>query len=755
MTNRTTFTRASATGNLQSLVTNYNANLDALEVELENSLSRKDNILPNSMEDELDMNGNDIINVNEIDVSALTINGTPVQPFAGVTVASAFQSYTFTATLGQTSFSIAPFTAYVASVQVEVNGLALPPADISVSGTNVIIPACTAGDEVVIRRYTSAPSPFPSADDITYTPAGTINTRSVQNKLREAVSVKDYGAIGNGVADDTAAFQLAINASSAVYVPAGTYITNVVTLDANTMLYGDGATSIIRQSASFIGGSQGSIYANSGSAGSQISNIVIRDLRVEGANIVAPTFSEFKHLVSLSGVRNALVENVQFIGFQGDGLLIGSGINAGDERHNTNVIVRGCFFDGINKENRNGLSVIDCDGFLAEGNYFTRTTKSNMPGAIDIEPDAQIFHIVRDIKIVNNKFYDIGGNVAAISFVIPGIADTTTPRGFLVQGNHIDTCALAGITFFYNISGGVVESTVNFAVKILNNTVINSTRPFQIPNGKDILIKGNSFLGSTQDALISFNTGNENVLDCSVKDNLFNECGATGGNGLSIFKCSRVSIDGNTFKDCGTGVGGAANAINISSNSTSSFVSLTNNVFVSPTSKTLIAVAVEGSHTLTPSSNTYLNNTTGSLTTNFVAENNDFAEQAYTPVVTGSGSDGSGTYTIQYGRWRRIGKIVFFRVELAVSAGHTGTGMIQVGLPTLAVSALNNETTTVALAISGASTTGGQIGLINPALVVGGKGAVRCYHTATGTLAQTTIPAGAFTVNVSGLYQSE
>lgn len=66
MANRTTFTRASATGTLQSLITNYNANLDALEVELENSLSRKDNILPNSMEDVLDMNGYDIINVGSI-----------------------------------------------------------------------------------------------------------------------------------------------------------------------------------------------------------------------------------------------------------------------------------------------------------------------------------------------------------------------------------------------------------------------------------------------------------------------------------------------------------------------------------------------------------------------------------------------------------------------------------------------------------------------------------------------------------------
>ena len=591
--------------------------------------------------------------------------------------------------------------------------------------------------------------------DVSFLQAGTgAVTRTAQAKMRDVVSVKDFGAVGDGVADDTAAIQAAVTAAAAVYVPAGTYVVNVVTLDANTEIYGDGAASIIKQSASFVGGSQGSLYANSGSAGSQVNNIIIRDLRVEGTNISAPTFSEFKHLVSLNGVRNALVENVQFIGFQGDGLYIGSGINGGDERHNTNVIVRNCFFDGINKENRNGVSAIDCNGLLVDGNYFTRCTKSTMPGAIDIEPDAQIFHIVRDIKIVNNKFFDIGGNLGAISFYLPGIAYTNFPRGFLVQGNHIDTCAANGVVFSYNVVGGVTESTGNFAVKILDNTVVNSTRPFEIPNAKDVLIEGNSFLGSAQDALISFNTANVNVLDCMINNNFFYACGSTGGTGLSIFTCSRVSIDGNTFKDCGTGIPGSANAIDFNSNGTSSYVSLTDNIFVSPASKTLVAVQTEGTHTLTPSTNTYLNNTTGSLSVVFSAENNDVLESTYTPVVTGTGSSGTGTYTIQYGRWRRIGKIVFFRTEISVNAGHTGTGMIQVGLPTQAVGAPNNELTTVALVASGVSTTGGHIGLINPAVVVSGKGAVRCYYSGTGTLAQMTIPAGAFTVNVSGFYQA-
>lgn len=48
-------------------------------------------------------------------------------------------------------------------------------------------------------------------------------TRTAEEKMRDAVSVKDFGAIGDGVADDTAAFQAALNTGRMVYVPNGTY----------------------------------------------------------------------------------------------------------------------------------------------------------------------------------------------------------------------------------------------------------------------------------------------------------------------------------------------------------------------------------------------------------------------------------------------------------------------------------------------------------------------------------------------------
>ncbi|CAB4126879.1 Pectate lyase superfamily protein [uncultured Caudovirales phage] len=57
---------------------------------------------------------------------------------------------------------------------------------------------------------------------------------TVQTKLRETVSVKDFGAVGDGVTDDTAAIQAAITyvgaSGAAVYFPAGTYLVSTITL---------------------------------------------------------------------------------------------------------------------------------------------------------------------------------------------------------------------------------------------------------------------------------------------------------------------------------------------------------------------------------------------------------------------------------------------------------------------------------------------------------------------------------------------
>lgn len=64
-------------------------------------------------------------------------------------------------------------------------------------------------------------------DQLGYLPSGAgATTRTIQNRLRDTISVKDYGAVGDGVADDTAAIQAAITAannSAFVFFPSGNY----------------------------------------------------------------------------------------------------------------------------------------------------------------------------------------------------------------------------------------------------------------------------------------------------------------------------------------------------------------------------------------------------------------------------------------------------------------------------------------------------------------------------------------------------
>lgn len=58
-----------------------------------------------------------------------------------------------------------------------------------------------------------------------FTSTGTTTARNLVTRFKDVINVKDYGAIGDGVADDTAEIQAAIDANpgKAIYFPAGNY----------------------------------------------------------------------------------------------------------------------------------------------------------------------------------------------------------------------------------------------------------------------------------------------------------------------------------------------------------------------------------------------------------------------------------------------------------------------------------------------------------------------------------------------------
>lgn len=123
----------------------------------------------------------------------------------------------------------------------------------------------TAGENYKFVLYTSNDVLIASWDNITgingtgitsnavnveYDPAGTgAVATTVQAKLREVVSVMDFGATGDGTTDDTAAIQAAINATvggGMLLLPVGTYlVSDTLTFTKNIVFQGQGVGSEI------------------------------------------------------------------------------------------------------------------------------------------------------------------------------------------------------------------------------------------------------------------------------------------------------------------------------------------------------------------------------------------------------------------------------------------------------------------------------------------------------------------------------
>lgn len=107
---------------------------------------------------------------------------------------------------------------------------------------------------MVARNFKAVPGVDNESLLVTQSGAGAIQ-RTVENKVRDIVSVKDFGAVGNGIADDTAEIQAALVYASSlagtggceVYFPAGTYlVTSTLNVVTNTKLSGGGAATLTR-----------------------------------------------------------------------------------------------------------------------------------------------------------------------------------------------------------------------------------------------------------------------------------------------------------------------------------------------------------------------------------------------------------------------------------------------------------------------------------------------------------------------------
>ena len=187
----------------------------------------------------------------------LRITAAGMNYIAGSTASTTLEQ-SFTATQGQTVFTLTNFDYSPGNnnLAVFVNGSK------QVSGTNytetnvntvTFTTGLNAGDIVEFLSNLSVAAGTIYATDINYNEGSTgAVTRTLESKLQESISVKDFGAVGNGTTNDTAAIQAAIDSLSpnggTLYMPPGTYLVDSLVFPADPCVinfFGSGINSTI------------------------------------------------------------------------------------------------------------------------------------------------------------------------------------------------------------------------------------------------------------------------------------------------------------------------------------------------------------------------------------------------------------------------------------------------------------------------------------------------------------------------------
>ena len=224
--------------------------------------------------------------------------------------------------------------------------------------------------------------------------------------IQNYVTPEDFGAVGDGITDDTNAINKALEHSNVLNMNSKTYLvsanqdTSIAILAVNKTINGNGATIKIKP----VSGEYYSIIRANGNT--RISNLTIIG---ERDNHIG-TSGEWGMGISLSNSNYANIENVTIKNCWGDGIYLGSANNDTGENGCANVTITNCIIDN---NRRNGISIINCDKFVIDGCTISNTNGIVPQSGVDIERNFNneiTKGIIKNCTFIDNHFSHITQN---------------------------------------------------------------------------------------------------------------------------------------------------------------------------------------------------------------------------------------------------------------------------------------------------------------------------------------------------------
>ena len=338
----------------------------------------------------------------------------------------------------------------------------------------------------------------PTAGEITFTQAGVgAVPRTIQNKLRDTISVKDFGAVGNGVTDDTVAVQNAINAAvnNVLSLSGGTYVVSNLNIPSYTVLTGPGT---IKRKA----GATGIMVQ-----GTNADDVQLFDVIFDGNNT-----GSVSQLVRFDGSSDRLlVKGCSFVNSVDSGLAVSgtSGLAtvlncAALNNDNYGIVIDASGSSHIISGNRcvgNGAS-----GILVSSNYTLVTNNVANDNVTLVNNQAGIL-------LLNSDYCTVSSNQTVNNGVPPLFSHG-------IQLNSCEDCVMQDNISLGNNGSGLDAFQSPRTVIDGNQTQLNNLRGIEIDTSSDYSVCTSNVVRLNKEVGISvFNTVGVSVANNTVQAN--------------------------------------------------------------------------------------------------------------------------------------------------------------------------------------------------------------------------------------------